>query len=144
MYLFNENLILTKYQDTTDIIIEFYNIRILYYQKRREYIIKKLKNELVILESKKRFIEEYISGKLDINKKSKEYITELLKTHEYFQDENSYDYLLNMPIYSMTLERIQKLENQCIEKRKELKYYTSKTPNQLWIIDLNELLSKLT
>lgn len=142
MYLFNENLILTKYNDANSIILDFYDIRLKYYQKRREYLINKLKAELVVLESKKRFIKEYISGILDINKKTKDIIYVLLKKRDYHMEENSYDYLLNMPIYSMTYERIDKLEKQCTDKKTELKYYESKTSNELWIIDLNELLSQ--
>ena len=62
MYLFNESLILTKYDTPVDILLDFFDIRIQYYIKRRDYIIKKLKRELLILEAKARFIKEYIEG----------------------------------------------------------------------------------
>lgn len=139
MYLFNENLILTKFNSVNDIIKHFYNIRLKFYQKRKDYLINKLKNELLILESKKRFIEEYISGQLIINKKSKNDIIILLNQREYITIENNYDYLLNMPIYSLTLEKIEKLESQVIEKTNELNYYLSKSNKELWKLDLIEL-----
>ena len=143
MYLFNESLILTKYDTPLDILLDFFDIRIQYYIKRREHIIKKLKRELLILEAKARFIKEYIDGELDINKKSKDYIISLLEENDYPTDENSYDYLLRLPIYSLTLEKINELNKQCETKKSELLFIKSKTAEDLWKIDLEELLKKL-
>jgi DNA gyrase/topoisomerase IV subunit B len=144
MYLFNESLILTKYDTPVDILLDFFDIRIQYYIKRRDYIIKKLKRELLILEAKARFIKEYIDGKLDINKKSKDYIIALLEKRNYPTHETSYDYLLRLPIYSLTLEKINELNEQCEKKKNELLFIKSKTSEELWKIDLQELLKKLT
>jgi DNA topoisomerase-2 len=143
MYLFNEKCILTKYNTPIDILLEFFDIRIEYYTKRREYLIEKLQKELLFLQSKSRFITEYIDGKLDINKRSKEYIIQLLQTNNYPQDDNSYDYLLRLPIYSMTLEKINDLNTQCEKKTSELNFIKNNTPEQLWKIDLQQLLQKL-
>ena len=143
MYLFNEKLILTKYDSPTDILLDFYDIRIEYYIKRKEYITKKLKRELLILDAKARFIKEYIDGVLQINKKSKDFIIALLEERNYPTDEDSYDYLLRLPIYSLTLEKINELNAQCENKKKELLFIKSKTAEELWKIDLEELLKKL-
>lgn len=143
MYLFNEKLILTKYNSVEEILCDFFDIRLEYYEKRKTYIIKKLKEELKYLEAKSRFIKEYIDGELDINKKSKDVINSLLAKKEYPLQENSFDYLLKLPIYSLTLERINELLKQCETKRKELLYYKSKTASQLWKVDLEELINKL-
>ena len=143
MYLFNENLILTKYKTPVDILLEFFDIRIEYYDKRKEYITKRLKRELELLNSKARFIKEYIDGDLDINKRSKDYIISLLDERDYPKDESSYDYLLRLPIYSLTLEKIKELNEQCDKKQKELAFIQSKTPEELWKIDLQELLKQI-
>ena len=143
MYLFNESLILTKYDTPVDILLDFFDIRIQYYIKRRNYIIKKLKRELLILEAKARFIKEYIEGELQINKKSKDYIIALLEEREYPLDEESYDYLLRLPIYSLTLEKINELNKQCENKKRELQFIKNKTPEELWKIDLEDLIKKL-
>ena len=144
MYLFNENLILTKYKTPVDILLEFFDLRLEYYIKRKEYITKRLRRELEILTSKARFIKEYINGDLDINKRSKDYIISVLEKHDYPKDDNSYDYLLRLPIYSLTLEKIKELEEQCHKKEKELAFILSKSAEDLWRIDLNGLLKKLT
>jgi len=143
MYLFNENLILTKYKTPVDILLEFFDLRLEYYVKRKEYITKRLQRELEILTSKARFIKEYINGDLDINKRSKDYIISVLEKHDYPKDDSSYDYLLRLPIYSLTSEKIKELEEQCHKKEKELAFILSKSPEDLWRIDLNDLLKKL-
>ena len=143
MYLFNEHLILTKYNSPTDILSCFYDIRIEYYEKRKIYITKKLQQELLLLESKARFIKEYIDGILQINKKSKDVIIQSLENGKYIKDESSYDYLLKLPIYSLTLEKIQELNKNCESKRSSLLFIQSKTPEELWKIDLEQLLKKL-
>lgn len=143
MYLFNEKCILTKFDTPLDILLYFYSLRIEYYVKRKEYLTQKLQDELDILENKIRFIREYIKGELDIHKKSKDSIFKLLETRGYLKLENSYDYLLNMPIYVLTLEKIDDLSDKQTKKRNELVYIKQKTPSQLWEIDLNQLLTLL-
>ena len=160
MYLFSEDLILSKYNNPNDILLDFFDIRLEYYDKRRNYIIKKLKHELLILESKMRFITEYISNKLDINKKSKDYVYTLLEKNKYPKisdtndelrdhtntsdelcdgSEGTYDYLTRMPIMSLTEERISDLSRQCDNKRSELEDILSKTSKDLWRDDLMKL-----
>lgn len=143
MYLFNQNMILTKYNNPTDILLEFYDLRLDYYQKRKEYIEKKLKEELVILKAKMKFIKQYIDKELDINRKSKQFIVDLLKSKKYPLYENNYDYLLTLPVYAFTEERISKLENECKNKEAELKYLQSKSNSDLWSEDLKILSEKL-
>jgi DNA gyrase/topoisomerase IV subunit B len=158
MHVFSDELILTKYLDPNDILLDYYDLRLDYYQRRKDYLLKKLRRELKILENKMRFINEYISGDLDINRKSKDYILKLLKERDYtpfgneIDEENvengkgtepSYDYLTRMPIISMTKEKIEELETSCKNKKKEVKDLLSKTNKDLWKDDLNELLAKL-
>jgi len=145
MYLFNPNLILTKYNTALDIIKEYYTIRLTFYEKRRIYIIQKLSEELKVLKSKIRFIEEYIDGTLDINKKSKEYTINLLDKRNYHKiiasdkSTGEYDYLIHLPVISFTSEKIKELTNAHDKKNSELEYYKSKTDKQLWKIDLENL-----
>lgn len=141
MYLFNPNLILTKYSSPFDILQEFYNIRLTFYEKRRVYMIQKIKDELIILKSKIRFIDEYINNILNINKKSKSYMIELLEQRKYHKLNNTYEYLINMPIVSFTSEKISELTSQHNKKENELNHYQTNTNKQLWIMDLNSLLS---
>lgn len=147
MYLFDDNLIPVKYQNTTDILLDFFDIRLEFYSKRKDYLIKKLERELSILKSKVRFINEYIDGTLEINRKSKEYIIKLLENKGYpkhtedTSDNNtkSYDYLVKLPIISLTEERIIELEKQTRNKEDQLNTIINKSNKDLWKDDLESI-----
>jgi len=139
MYLFDENTKLLKYQDPNDILADWSDIRLEYYQKRKIYITKKLDKESKILNSKARFIQKIIDKSIVINNKKRDDIIELLKENKFPLVEDSYNYLLSLPMSSLTSERIKALEKECETKQKELNFIKSKTKEQLWEIDLNEL-----
>lgn len=141
MYLFDESLIPTKYLNTTDILLDFYDIRLDAYTRRRDHLINQLQKELTILKTKVRFIREYINGDLDINRKSKETIFSLLNSKGYSKhpEEHSYDFLIRMQIASLTKEKIEELDNQTEEKERDLEDLQNKTEKDLWREDLFKL-----
>jgi DNA topoisomerase-2 len=53
-----------------------------------------------------------------------------------------FDYLLGMAIYSLTRERIEKLENQAREKEDELLAMLKRSPQDLWNTDLDRFLDE--
>jgi DNA topoisomerase-2 len=159
MYLFSDDLILTKYKSVTDILLDFYDIRIEFYQRRKSYLVKQLQNELTLLNSKIRFINEYINGTLDINRKSRDYIISLLEERDYpklssdlkediDQEDGtggakSFDYLVKMPLISLSLEKIQELEKHRDTKQNELNTLQKKTERDLWRDDLQNILKTI-
>lgn len=145
MHLFNHKLVLTKYESPNEILKEFYEIRLQYYEKRRQYYIKQFQFDLDIIEAKIRFIKEYTESVIDINKKTKSYIIELLQKRKYptFEPKNNYDYLIEMPIISISKDRIVELEKQQQKKFSELEYYKKSTNKSLWKSELETLLEKL-
>ena len=50
-----------------------------------------------------------------------------------------YDYLLSMPLWSLTMERVDALKQQRTEKEAELNALLAKSPTDLWIEDLDAL-----
>merc|ERR1712113_648562 len=55
-----------------------------------------------------------------------------------------YNYLLNMALWSLTLERVEKLRQQKEEKEGELNQLLDTSPEQLWEVDLDRFLEALT
>jgi DNA gyrase/topoisomerase IV subunit B len=163
MYLFSEDLILSKYNSANDILLDFYDLRLEFYEKRKVYLVKRLQNELLLLNAKIRFIDEYINGVLDINRKNKDYIVSLLEERGYpklrseinkdttennLKDKESdkdttnttFDYLIRMPIVSLSLEKITELTTQRDNKQRELEILQSKTEKDLWRDDLEKII----
>lgn len=141
MYLFDNNLLLTKYTNTNDILLDFYDIRLDLYSKRKIHLIKVFESELLILNSKVRFIKEYIDGSLDINRKTKDFITSLLEEQKFpkHPEHKNYDYLVMMPIVSLSKEKIDDLTKTRNSKQNQLDILKNKTEKDLWREDLIEL-----
>jgi DNA topoisomerase-2 len=136
MYLFDDQSVPVKYTSTFDILLDFCDIRLEFYTKRRLHIIEQLKRDLTFLEAKIRFINEYMNGDIEINRKSEEYILGVLEQRGYPKSTDSYDYLVRMPIISLTLERLDDLERGAATKRRALHDIENKTERDLWREDL--------
>ena len=141
MYLYNSEGILTKYKTVYEILDEYYLVRLRFYKIRKEFLINKLKTELNILGSKVKFISSILSKKLDISNKTREDVVKILKNNKYYiiKDELEYDYLLKMPFYSLTKQRVIELNTSYKKKKEEYEILDKKTEKQLWIDDLKVL-----
>ena len=122
-----------------DIIERFCNIRLEYYQKRKDYIIKQMEQDLIILQNKCNFIQAVNSGGIEIQNKRKTEIEFKLYDNYYDKVDDSYDYLLGMRIYTLTVEKKQELENQKQELENKLSEYKSKDITEIWLEELDEL-----
>ena len=143
MYLYSIDNTVKKYTSTTQILEDYYTIRLDYYQKRKDYLEIILKRDLDIIESKVKFIKDVIAEKIVIFNKKKDYIMGVLEKNKYPKfsinsDQPSYNYLLDMKIWSFSKEKIQQLVEQCNIKNAELKDLQSKDKIQLWKDDLDK------
>ena len=67
-----------RYEDETEILREFYDLRLVYYGKRKKYLEGMLEAEALKLSNQARFILEKCDGSLVVeNKKKKNMIAEL-------------------------------------------------------------------
>ena len=100
-----------KYTSPLEIIDDYFEVRMEFYQKRKEYQLNSLEKELIMVNARVKFIEEFIVGTIQISNKSKKDILEQLENKKYPKVEDCYDYLIKMPIYNLTKERIEELNN---------------------------------
>lgn len=78
MVLFNEDGIITKYNNVKEILEQFYKIRLEYYAKRKEYLLSILSRDYEILDNKMRFFSAIMSNEISIfNIKREDLIVEL-------------------------------------------------------------------
>lgn len=140
MHLFSEKGCIKKYNTTSSIIKEWFNTRIHKYYERKEKQLAIMEEDYNLLSSKIRFITDIIDGNIIImNIKIKD-IEDQLEKKEYYKNNESYDYLLRMPISQLTMEKKEALE-------KEVKILKDKIDNlkdmsivTIWENELNELL----
>ena len=141
---FNSHKKIVKYKSINTILDEFCELRLDFYDKRKTYLLDKLTQEIDVLSIKIRFINEFIDNKIIINNKSKTNIIEQLEKGKYPKENDNYDYLLKMPIYNLTKDKIDEFNTNLENKQEEHKTLSSKDNKQLWINDLNILEPKLT
>lgn len=135
----DENGELKIFEKAEDIVSHFVNIRLKFYIKRKEYIINKLQRELKILSNRARFIKDIIDKNLIVNNTPKDQIVNFLDKNKYDKLDETYNYLLNMPIYSLTKERFEELLKQKEEKLKEIEIIKNTDHKDMYMKDLLEL-----
>lgn len=143
MNLFDKNGKIKKYNDIYEIIEDYYEVRIEYYNKRKEFILNKLSNEIEILRNKSRFIDLYLNNKIKIGDVKKVDIEKSLDKLKFFKVEDTYNYLLNMSIMTLTNERIIDLKNTIDSKIKDYEVLEDTTIEKLWLNDLKDLTKNL-
>jgi DNA topoisomerase II len=140
MVLYDRNGYLKKYTSPLEIIDEYFEVRMECYVKRKAYLLAALEKELVMVNARVKFIEEFISGDIIIGNRSKADILGQLETREYPMIENSYDYLIKMPIYNLTKERIEELRKDRDVKMSDYKNLEGKTPHTMYREELDDFL----
>jgi DNA topoisomerase II len=137
IHLYNETNTIQKYDDTESIMREYCRIRVELYGKRKEYQLKSLDNSIIVISAKCKFILDVIEGTILIQKKTKASIIQQLTEHTFPLIHESYDYLLKLPIYTLSQEEIDKLmkeKDELIEERDEL---SNMSLNDIWLLELS-------
>lgn len=131
------------FESDKEIIEYFVQFRLGFYSKRKDYLLDKIKYELKVLSNRGKFIKAILDNKLEIkNRPKSEIITDIEKLKLDKIDE-SYDYLLRMPIYSMTKEMFDKLKEDYSTKKSEMEEIMKLDPKDMYLLDLSELKKKL-
>jgi DNA topoisomerase-2 len=145
MYLYDNSIKMYKYASPYDIINDFFAIRLEYYQKRKDYQIGALLNELNILKEKYRFIHDIVVGDIDLRGQTKASVESILESRQFAKlattvgKETSYDYLVQMPIYSMTQDKLDELKAKLDKKQAEYDLLLSRSIDSIWRDELDEL-----
>ena len=50
-----------------------------------------------------------------------------------------YDYLLSMPLWNLTMEKVAKLKAERDEKERQVKELTATAPEEMWVTDLDKI-----
>ncbi|TVY56465.1 DNA topoisomerase 2, partial [Lachnellula cervina] len=155
-----------KYEKVEDILDEYYVYRMAMYTKRKAYWLDKMDHEYRKLRNQARFVTEIIENKLVVSKKKKPVLVAELRNREYeafpkvkdaqkagetddvieneeemAADEDlgarDFDYLLGLPIWSLTQERVDKLKAQMVGKKEQHDILAKRSEKDLWCEDLD-------
>ena len=139
MYLFNKDEILTKYDSANDIINSFIETRMELYEKRKQAQITHLESLLKIYSNKYNFIHELLNDTIDLRKKKAQEIETLFVSKKYDKIENSFHYLIKMPMDMVNEENVSKLKNEYDYTCKSLETLKSTSITSMYYKELVEL-----
>lgn len=165
MHLFNADGLITKYASAEEILSDFYGMRLELYEKRKAYLLASMEQDMLRLDNKVRFILAVVSGNLIINNRKKADIEAELESQGYDkmrkrskgkkQEEDdddvssskalqaSYDYLLSMPLWSLTMEKVSELCGERDKHAEDLEVLRATSPKEMWNQDLDAFLTEL-
>lgn len=145
MHLYDSQNKLTLYDTVYDIMEEFYVDRLDFYKKRKAHHIRVLENDVNIIKYKVKFIEDIFDKKIKLEKQKKDVIIARLVELKYPKLakninnlDKSYSYLIELPLWSLTYEKIEELRSQLEEIEKVLEEYKSKSEEQIWLDEIEE------
>jgi len=141
MHAFNSKCVINKYNTPNEILSEFAVVRLEMYVKRREHILKALNDKLPYHMNVVRFIRQQCQDKPvpELRKKTRDECDVLLKKDKFEMIKDGYEYLMNLPIASLTLTHATKHEKELAELKAKIAIMEANTPKQLWLDDLNKL-----
>jgi DNA topoisomerase-2 len=139
----DENGKLKIFERVDDIIRYFVQFRLEYYQKRKDFMLNKMQHDLKVLGNRGKFIKLILDGKVEVNNKLKGEIIYQIESFGLDKIDGDYDYLLRMPIYSLTREMFEKLKEDFKLKKEEIEKLKLVDPKDVYLEDLSELKKKI-
>jgi DNA topoisomerase II len=138
MHAFNHKGIITRYETLNDILAEYADVRLGLYEKRRLQQIAGLKSELPYLENVMRFIQDQIADEpqVDLRRQTRDSCDKILSGAKYARINETYDYILRLPVSSFTAENIEKHRKELETIRANILKLEKATPADLWKDDL--------
>jgi DNA topoisomerase-2 len=156
MNLYDENNKLKNFKSPEAILQYYFDKRLEYYELRRQYLIKVLEDDLFLLSTRARFILDVISDEVKVRNVPKANVIKNLEKLKYpkmvegslmdlakitpvqWEDATygSYDFLISMPIYNLTKEKVDDLLKEKEKRSEELAILKAKTDKDIWEEDL--------
>ena len=136
----DENNRVREFSSVKEILDSFIEIRLKFYKARKDHILKKFKDAITKNLSMYLFVKGVVDGTIKVAKKKKAEIeAQLEKIEKIVKIDGSYSYLLGMPIWSLTAEKLDELKTKIKELKEEFDAAKAKTPEAMWTDDLKEL-----
>ena len=148
MHLFDRNNSIRKYRTVEAIIDDFFEIRLNMYEKRKQYNIDNLQRMVQVVTWKMKFIKYVIENKIVVFKRSRDNVMEQVRKYEFPElitsessdnQRPSFDYITKIPLFSMTQDKVDELQNTIIELEAKLLEEQVTTPEQRWKQELVQL-----
>jgi len=141
MHAFNSRNIIHKYETPEEILLEYFQTRLELYETRRQHLLKTLKNKLPYHTNIVRFIKQQLENPPlpDLRRRTSEECDDLLSKEKFTKINDEFDYLLDLPIKSLTLKSIQKHQKDLEDLQKDILLIESTNAIALWKKELMKI-----
>lgn len=141
MHAFDSRGVIRKYASPNDILKEFVSVRLELYETRRQAMLKTLRDTLPYHENVVRFIRQQCEDtpRPDLRRKTAEECDALLSGEKFERIKESFDYLMNLPISSLTLKNAQKHEKNLEDLKQAIANLEQMTAKHMWKNELQNL-----
>ena len=142
MHAFNSKCVIQKYTTPNEILKEYVGVRLDLYAKRRERMLKDMHDELPYHENVVQFIRQQSADTPvpDLRRKTREVCDEMLAKNKFAKIKDGYDYLMNLPIASLTLTNAKKHEDALAKLKVQIEGLEAKTPRDMWKSELQKII----
>ena len=139
MHLFDPSGHIRKYVSANEILLDFARKRLELYGVRKEFLLRDLHAKLPYHQNVVRFIELQMMDPPtpDLRRKTRAECDVLLDKAGLVKIDGSFDYLLQLPISSLTAETAARHAKQLADLRNKLDETARTTPTQMWVHDLS-------
>lgn len=142
LHLFTPKGNIKKYANIAEILKEWSYVRIEKYQARKDNQLKTMEDEYLILSAKIRFIIDVIEGTIIIMNRKMKDVEEQLEAKDYYKYQDSYEYLVRMPISQLTTEKKEQLEMEVKKLKDEIELLKKTSIMNIWESELSTLLEE--
>jgi DNA topoisomerase-2 len=139
----DENGALKIFKSPEEIIQYFVEFRLGYYSKRKAKLISEITDELRVIGARARFIKAIIEKEIEVANVKKAEIISSIEKLGIKKEEDGYEFLLSMPIHTLTAEKYAELLKKQSTKEKELKEVEKTSPDEFYRKDLKDLRSQV-
>lgn len=130
---------IVKWNSAEEMLNTWFDIRLEKYNDRKIEWIKVLEIQYKRYYNLLCFINAVIQGDLVINNRTKQNILDDLIEMEFDMYNDSYDYLLNIPVYHLSKEKFEEYKTLAKKMKNDLKEYREKPIKEIWKDELIEL-----
>ena len=139
MHAFTGEEKLKKYTNPNDIINDFFETRLQVYKTRKAAQLEDSKTQLKRISNKVKYIVGILGDKIDLRRKKQTEINQTLTDFGLDKEDDSYNYLVKMPMDSVSEENIVKLKKEHQQLSKFTQELEATTEEKIWLKELCEL-----
>jgi DNA topoisomerase-2 len=137
MHLFNREGRIKKYDTINDIIVEYYGVRLAAYATRKRILLGELRYQASVLENKIRFLQAVIDETIVIHRRDKADLEKELEAAAYMRVDDAYEYLLRMPLSSLTVDKMRQLQANLKDTQDRIHNVETTTEKDMWRQELD-------